>query len=82
MRVLKKKPSPEVYVNMIKKGPPVDPPSSSLFGTMDGGMKDKDKGTLCCSVWFGCCIPFLTIALTQVHWISMIYSMTMVMMSC
>ena len=47
--------------------------SSSLFGTMDGGMKDKDKGMLCHCVWFGYCIVFLTLAPNQVHWISMIY---------
>ena len=79
MRVLTKKPPPKVHVNVIKKGPLVDPLSSSLFGTTDGGMKDKDKGTLCHRIWFGCCIAFQTIAPKQVLWISTIYSMRMVM---
>ena len=67
---------------MIKKGPLTDPLSSSLFGTMNGGMKDKDKGMLCHRICFGYFVVSLTIALKQVHWVSMIYSMTMIMMSC
>ena len=82
MRPLTKNPPLKVHVKVIKKNPPVDPLSSSLFGTTDGGTRDKDKGTLCHSIWFGCCIAFLAIALKQVHWISTIYSMTMITMSC
>ena len=47
MRLLTKKPPPKVHVEVIKKGPLVDPLSSSLFGTTDGGTKDKDKAMLC-----------------------------------
>ena len=82
MRPPTKKPPLKDHVEVIKKGPLADPLSSSLFSTTDGGIKHKDKGMLCNSIWFGSCIAFLTIAPKQVHWISMIYSMTMVMMSC
>ena len=71
MRPPTKNPPLKVHVEVIKKGPLADPLSSSSFITTNGGMKDKTKGRLCCSIWFGCCIAFLTIAPKQVHWISM-----------
>ena len=82
MGPLTKKPPPKVHVEVIKKGPLVDPLSSSLFSTTDGGLKDKIKGTLCCSICLGYVIVSLTIVLKQTHQVSMIYSMTMIMMSC
>ena len=47
MRLLTKKTPPKVHVEVIKKGPLVDPLSSLLFGTTDGVTKDKDKAMSC-----------------------------------
>ena len=44
MRWPTKKPPPKVHGEAIKKDLPVDPLSSSLFGSMDGGMNSKGKG--------------------------------------
>ena len=65
-------PPPKVHVEVIKKGALADPLSSSVLGTMDGGMKDEGKGEFSSSVLFGCCISFLTIVPKWFHRISMI----------
>ena len=39
-----KKPPPKVHVEVIEKGPLADMLTSSLFGTMEVGMKAQAKG--------------------------------------
>ena len=43
---------PKVNIEVMKKGPAPDPQYSSLFGTADGGIRDKGKGRLVCRVLF------------------------------